>query len=795
MNADVCRSSQTLVPACATFPQISATQATGPSSSMALRGRQVRMPELAVDSPRTSQQLPPTPSTPAARAEGLSGDFWGGLAAMLVALPSAIAFGVTIYAPLGASYAAQGAIAGILGTFAVGLVAASFGGTRRLISAPSAPAVAVLSAFAIDASQKGVPATSVLLMIALLVLLCGLLQITFGLVRLGRLIKYMPYPVVSGYLSGVGLIIILGQVPKFLGVRGGTHFGQAILAPGMWKWQSIAVGAVTIAVMVLAPRVTKAVPAAILGLLSGVLAYFVLGLFDRSLLTLVDNKLVIGPLAGSGAGFFETILSRWKAIGAFDFRQLNLLISPALTLAVLLSIDTLKTCVVLDTITRSRHNSNKELIGQGLANLASTAVGGVAGSGQMGATLVNVTSGGQTRRSGMIEGVLALIAFLVLGGLIAWVPIAALAGILIIVGVRMFDRHCLHLLKSRSTILDFVVIVAVVVVAETVSLIAASGVGIGLAILLFIREQIGGAVVRRRSYGNQRFSKHLRLPEELAILEERGTQTAIFELQGSLFFGTTDQLYTQLEPELKLRRYIVLDMRRVQSVDFTAAHMLQLLEDILSERKGMLIFSHVPEQAPSGQDMEQYFALMGLGHKERRSRIFSHLDEALEWIEDRILEAERLERNQEQALDIRDIHVVRQRKQETLAALEASMAVRSFQAGEKIFSRGDAGDELYIIRKGTVRIVMPVGSKSYHHLATFGRGDVVGELAFIDRAPRSADAIAHTDTELYVLTRSRFDELSEKHHMLAMNLLEWIATVISARLRSTDRELQFLKEA
>lgn len=753
------------------------------------------MPEHAVEPPRTpADSQSPLPS-PIPRPQELAGDFWGGAAAMLVALPSAIAFGVTIYAPLGASYAAQGAIAGILGTFALGLVAASFGGTRRLISAPSAPAVAVLSAFALDASQKRVPAATILLMIALLAVLCGVLQIVFGAVRLGRLIKYMPYPVVSGYLSGVGLIIILGQVPKFLGVAGGTHFGQSLLTPSLWKWQSVAVGIVTIAVMVLAPRFTKAVPAAILGLLTGVVAYFVLAFFDRSLLVLANNKFVIGPLAGSGAGFFETIVSRWKAVGAFDFRQLNVLISPALTLAVLLSIDTLKTCVVLDTITRSRHNSNKELFGQGLANLASVAIGGVAGSGQMGATLVNVTSGGRTRRSGMIEGVLALIAFLVLGGLIAWVPIAALAGILIVVGVRMFDRHCLHLLKSRSTILDFVVIVAVIAVAETVSLIAASGVGIGLAILLFIREQIGGNVVRRKSYGNQRFSKHLRLPEELAILEARGQQTAIFELQGSLFFGTADKLYTELEPELKIRRYIVLDMRRVQSVDFTAAHMLQLIEDILSERRGMLIFSHVPEHAPSGQDMEEYFSLMGLGHKERHGRIFLHFDEALEWIEDRILEEERVERGQEQPLDIREMNVVRQRKQDTLAALEASTEVRCFKAGEKIFSRGDAGDELYVIRKGSVRILMPIGSRSYHHLATFGRGDVVGELAFIDRAPRSADAIAHTDTELYVLTRARFDQLSEEHHMLAMNLLEWIATVVSARLRSTDRELQFLKEA
>jgi SulP family sulfate permease len=724
-----------------------------------------------------------------------AGDFWGGLAAMLVAVPSAIAFGVTIYAPLGASYASQGAIAGILGTTALGILAPAFGGTRRLITAPCAPAVAVLSAFAIEMTQKSVSPGSALMLMALVALLCGLLQVGFGVVGLGRLIKYMPYPVVSGYLSGVGLIIIISQVPKLFGVPGGYHFWQSLLSPAAWKWQSIAVGGVTIAVMVLAPRVTKAVPAAILGLLCGMLAYFALGFADRSLLALAGNKLVVGPLATSDAGFLATMGARWKGISAFDPQQFKLVIMPALTLAVLLSIDTLKTCVVLDTLTRSRHNSNRELIGQGLGNLASTAIGGVPGSGQMGATLVNLSSGGQTRLSGVIEGALALVAFLLLGSLLAWVPIAALAGILMVVGVRMFDRHTLNLLKSRATVLDFVVIVTVVVVAETVSLIAASGVGIGLAILLFLRAQIGGAVVRRKSYGNERFSKQMRLPEELQILEERGDRTVIFELQGSLFFGTTDQLYTALEPELKKRKYLVLDMRRVQSVDFTAAHILELIEAIMSEREGMVIFSHMPSQAPSGQDMQSYFDQVGLVRKERQARIFAHLDEALEWIEDRILEEAHLERAQEQPLDIRGFEMLRQRKPETVAALESAAELRSFSAGQKIFSVGDASDELFLIRKGSVRIMMPLEGHAEHHLATFGRGDFFGELAFLDRAPRSADAIAYTDTELYALTRARFDALTAEHHMLATSLLEAIATAIAARLRRTDTELRFLKES
>ena len=724
----------------------------------------------------------------------LTGDLWGGLAAMLVALPSAIAFGVTIFAPLGGSYAAQGAIAGILGATALGLVAGALGGTNRLITAPCAPAAAVLSAFAIQLTQSGSSAESVVLMLGLMGLLCGLLQVSFGAVGLGRLIKYMPFPVVSGYLSGVGIIIIVSQVPKWLGVPSGATFWTGLGTPAIWQWQSVAVGAVTISVMALAPRFTKVIPAAILALLSGVATYFCLALADPALLTLSGNALVIGPLGGSGANFGDAITGRWRAIGGVSFIDLGRLLVPAATLAVLLSIDTLKTCVVLDALTRSRHDSNRELIGQGLGNVASSLIGGVPGAGQMGATLVNMSSGAVTRYSGLIEGGFALLAFLLLGTFIAWIPIAGLAGILIVIGFRMFDRDSLHLLKSRTTILDFAVIVAVVITALSVSLIAASGVGIALAIGLFIRAQIGGSVVRRHALGSQVFSKCVRLPAERAILEKRGDNTAIFELQGSLFFGTANQLYIALEADLKTRHYIILDMRRVQSVDLTAVHIIEQMRGTLSERNAMLIFSHLPENVPSGQDMRKYFNALGLVRAAENvlTRTFDELDDALEWVEERLIEQEHLQQTEEQLLELREIDIFVGRKDSTIAALEQCMEKRAYKAGEKIFALGDAGDEMFLIRRGSARIILPVSATQGHHLATFGRKDFFGEMAFLDRAPRSADAIAHTDIDLFVLSRQRFETLAEEHKKLAIGLVMSIARVLAVRLRYANTELRML---
>lgn len=729
-------------------------------------------------------------------SKNLAGDLWGGLAAMLVALPSAIAFGVTIYAPLGGAQAAQGALAGILGAMALGLLAAALGGAPRLISAPCAPAAAVLAAFAIEMLRQGHDVAGVALLLVLLGLLAGLLQIVFGLLRLGRLIGYMPYPVVSGYLTGVGLIIIGSQVPKLLGAAPDAKLWQALAAPGLWNWQSLLIGVVTAATMLAAPRVVKAVPAAILGLLAGVLTYFALAFAGAAPLAAVANPLVIGPLGGAGGGdasFMAALAGRWQAIGALDPATLELLIFPALTLAGLLSIDTLKTCLVLDALTRSRHDSNRELIAQGVANVGAALVGGMPGAGTMGATLVNLSSGAASRLSGVFEGAFALTAFLLLGGLIAWVPVGALAAILIVIGARMIDRQSFHFLKSRATLLDFAVIAAVVLVALTVGLIAASGVGIVLAILLFVREQIGGAVVRRKLLGNQSFSKRVRTQAEMEILLAKGDCAAICELQGSLFFGTTNQLYTALEADLKTRRYLLLDLRRVQTVDVTAAHMLEQIEDMLAERGGCLIFSQVPHRLPTGRDIRRYLDEVGLLRPGGGAKVFDELDQAQEWVEDQIIAAAALELAAESALALGELELFRGRKAETLAALEQHMQQVCYRAGERIFARGDTGDEIFLIRRGAVRILLPINETLTHHLGTFGRGAFFGEMAFLDGEPRSADAVAFSDVELYVLSRRTFDTFAEEHKRAALALMEGIASVLASRLRYTNAELRALE--
>ena len=724
----------------------------------------------------------------------LSGDLWGGFAAMLVALPSAIAFGVTIFSPLGSTFGAQGALAGMLGVTILGFVAAAFGGTQRLISAPCAPAAAVLTAVTIELIRQEIEPSAIVISLFLIALTCGLIQIAFGLLQVGKLIRFMPYTVVSGYLSGVGLIIVISQLPKWLSLPKGIKLIDGIWQPHLWQVTSIAIGIATALAMVLAPKFSKRIPAVIQGLLAGVLVYWLLAWSAfPELRSLENNSFIIGPLAADPAALFENLQQSLEQLFHPNLPPLEQIMIPALTLAILLSIDTLKTCVVLDALTGSRHNSNRELVGQGLGNVSASLLGGTPGAGTMGATLVNKASGGTTRLSGVLQGLWSLIAILVLTPLIAWVPIASLAALLVVIGVKMIDWKSFAFARSKETFVDFVVILAVVVVANTVGLIAASGLGVGLTILLFIREQIYSTTVRKKSYGNQLFSKHFRTNAERQILQRDGQQTVIYELQGSLFFGTTDQLYLAIEPEIDRARYVLLDFFRVQSIDITAAHMIERIRNRLAENKTTLVLSRLPERLPSGRDLRSYMDHLELTH-DGSTQIVNEMSDGLEWIENQLLEKAKAFSTQSKALTLNEFEIFKGMDAKILSVLTSCVTQQHIPANTCIFNANSPGEDLMLIASGQIKITLSIGKNTIVHLATLGRGQFFGEMSFLDRQVHSADVYAQTDVELLIMTRTDFDRISDSNPMLTAQVMQSIAIAIATRMRHTNSDLLQIRE-
>jgi len=388
-----------------------------------------------------------------------------------------------------------------------------------------------------------------------------------------------------------------------------------------------------------------------------------------------------------------------------------------------------------------------------------------------------------------------LIAALLLGSFVAWIPIATLSGVLIVVGLRMIDTDPLRFLESRSTVLDFSVVLAVVGAALFVGLIAASAVGVILSIILFLREQVGGNVVRRKSFVGQRSSTWYRPEAEMQRLEQLGDTAVIFELQGSLFFGTTHQLYLTLEPELATTDYLILDLQRVQSVDVTAAHMLNLVRDALAERHVPLLLSNVRESLPNGRNLREFIELAGLAPDGEKVLIMPTLEAAIEWVEDRLLGDVGKTDVDAAPLELHEIALFKGSKPDTLTDLKDCMESRSCKAGETIYSRGDTDANLYLVRGGEVKIMGCVGgSHRMHHIATFGPGEFFGGLAFLDHQPRGNSAVVSMDSELYVLTLEKFNYLAEEHKRIAFVLVSQLARTLAVRLRHTDEELTLLHE-
>lgn len=719
----------------------------------------------------------------------LISDFWGGTAAMLVALPAAIAFGVSIFAIIGGDYSAYGAIAGILGVAVIGIIASLMGGTLRLISAPSAPAAAVLSAFVLDYSMNDVAPDLLFVMVMIVGLLAGLFQILFGILGFGKLIKYMPFPVVSGYLSGVGIYLIVSQSAKFFGLPQGIAFFDIFKIPSAWQWESILVGMITIFTMFVAVKMARFIPAVILALLMGMVAYGILGFFNPDLF-IPNNSMVIGQLGGSGGiDIIEMVFGRFEYVAALGREQWLMLLFPALTLAALLSIDTLKTCVILDSMTHTFHDSNKELIAQGSSNCVSSIIGGIPGSGTMGATMVNISSGAKSRNSGIFEGIMAIAAFLLLGGVIAWIPVAALAGILMVIGYRMIDIKSIKLLQTRKTVFDFFIIVAVAVSALWISLIAAAGIGLLLAVMLYIIQQIRVSVLYRQIDGAQIRSKIVRSPEEYTILEQKGCEFSVYELHGSLFFGTANQLYTMLKNDLQYKKYIIMDMKRVQTVDLTAAHILLQIKDILHERDGYLLLCRLPHKLPTGDDMEEYFNHVGLLKHLSPIKVFDDLDDAIEWAEEKIIYEEHLAKHYETPLELADFDLFKGRKDTTIAEIEEAAVIRSYGKDEVIYRQGEGAGEIFLIRRGSVRLMLPYNDKSHVHLITLGRNNFFGEFSFLEGQPHYTDAVAASDVEVYCMTKEAFNQFSIHHKKAAFHFMQSLAIGLAERLRMARTEL------
>ncbi|WP_425234971.1 SulP family inorganic anion transporter [Ulvibacterium sp.] len=575
----------------------------------------------------------------------LKGDLFGGITAGIVALPLALAFGVS---------SGLGPSAGLYGAIFISFFAALFGGTNTQISGPTAPMTAVsmviianIIAVYDGSVEKALPA------ILTVFLLAGLMQIGLGLLGIGRYIRYIPYPVVSGFMTAIGVIIIITQILPALGyypredMAWVTPFkpeaeelilenilreeaGEGILVLEDFKETIARSGEVTEETILeeaktLAAKeasgvigAIKVTPKAIkninwlelsLTLITIVIIYGFKRITTAIPSTLVALLLVSGVAYVLGLDYrpIERIpegfpIPNWEVFTGFKFGAISPYIFTALTLALLGAIDSLLTSVVADNMTKTKHKPNKELVGQGIGNSIAAIFGGLPGAGATIRTVVNINSGGQTRLSGMVAAVLLLIVLLAMGPIASQIPAAVLAGILITVGIAVMDYKGLRAIPNLPKDIKIgplklsseVVIMLVVLVLSTFwNLVYAVGIGLVIASLTFMKK-IGDLTAERSDIKS--LEKEKAWADESSFPRNLQEEVFIKHIKGPLFFGSTNDFQLLADQIPETASYVIIRLDRMQYMDQSGLYAMEDVLQELNKNKVTVLFVDLQQQ-------------------------------------------------------------------------------------------------------------------------------------------------------------------------------------------------------
>ena len=489
----------------------------------------------------------------------IKGDFTGGLTAAIIALPMALAFGLQCNP--------DHPEIGLYTAIFLAIIASIVAGTKTLISDPTGPMTII--AAGVIASAGG--AESGLATIIVSFALAGIFQILFGIIKVAQYVKYISYPVLSGFMGGIGIIIILFQWNSFFGdpprkeifdIIG--HLPDPIIHH---HWSAIILGISTLGLIYIIPLISRKLPAGLIALVVGTIISFFL---DPNWGTDWEFETI---------GFIPNNLPTFKMeIFNFDWSNLSIAIISGLTLAGLGTIDTLLTSVVADNLTKTKHNGNRELIGQGLGNFVTALFGGIPGAGSTTGTVANINSNGTTNLSGIFKGIFLLIVLLGLGQFLDVVPKPVLSALLISVGIGIIDfKGMKRLLSLKNS--DSLVLLLVISLTIFANLLVAVGVGMVLSSFFFM-QRMGEIVDQQSKQGNiSDMEKKLKIPESIKdrIFE--------YELDGPLFYGFSDQFKEQAEAIVGKDAVII----NMSSVPYIDASGIYVLEEVIQHFKNKKI--------------------------------------------------------------------------------------------------------------------------------------------------------------------------------------------------------------
>jgi SulP family sulfate permease len=734
------------------------------------------------------------------RLANIKGDLSGAVSAAIISIPLSIGYGIIVYGPLGAEFLPVAALLGIYGCLLGGICAALLGGTEIQITVPKAPLSLLLAAFvaplALSLQIPDVASRNILIvgLASLCVLIAGIVQFLFGALRLGNLIKYVPYPVVSGFMNGIAVILILEQIGPLVGARGHVGLIEIFHNPTVVQPLTLVVGLTTIIVIFFARRFIKAVPASLIGLVAGTAVFYIL--------KNIPGVSAMGPVIGNFSFQWpkpEILPGAFRLLDQIDFADLfpRILIT-GFVLGSIGALESLLSSVAADNIAGTRHKSNKELIGQGVGNVINAVFSALPSAGSELHNMANYRAGGRTRLSSLICVILILLIVMTLGSVIGLIPLTVIGAIIISVGIGLFDRWILDLIRNlpqaneqqKRIVTNLAVAIVVAVITVCVNLIVAVLIGIAIASGLFV-VRMGKSIVKRKYSGEQIRSKKVRSINNNMLLEDRGKGIIVYELRGPLFFGSADNLAGEIESALGHHTYCILDMKRVNEIDSTGAKILGQISKKISASGKYLLISYLTDN-PSLSD---FLKAMGVYKTLGEDCFFPDTDAALEWAEDNVLTQSLELAGASEPIQLEQMDILRDFSPQEIHDLQQKLTRKTFREGEIIVKEGDTDRNLFLLAKGLVSVRIHLAeSDRYKRLVTYSPGVTFGEMAFLDGSPRSADVWSDAASETYVLSPAEFSVLQEQSPHIAIKLVRNIALEISDRLRIRTNEVRILEE-
>lgn len=734
----------------------------------------------------------------------------GALSCLIASVPQTMAYGAIATAALGPQWTGFGIVAALLSSVVHGFLAVGLGSNPSTVSGPRAATALVYGTMLAQlAALPGLSGADPLLVLALAQLAVtgsGLIQVLFALLRVGRLVSFIPYPVVAGFFNGSALLILFSQIAPLTGVPAGV-----LTAGPLAVWQALhpgplLLGLAAAGLMMVAGRWLRRIPPSLVGLVAGAGVYHLL----TGLMPGLGLGGTIGPLPDGGLPQTAALPAVLAALPGWGGGLLTVLIPAALSMAALNSLDALLASAALDALTGRRSSGDRELLAQGIGNMAVGLLWMLPSSGSVARAGALVGGGSRSALGPLLVAGGTLLLVTVAGGLVAGLPRAVMAGLLVVVALGLFDRWTLGLLRQgpgRWPRGDLVAVLVVVVATLTFSLVVAVATGVLLTLLLFVVRMAHSPVRRcyRATVLTARISGN---PQRAALIEQNGHRIAVIELEGALFFGSVAALEACLDSLMAEGvQYVVIDLRRAKDADATGARAVERWSARLRRRGGALFLAYVERE-------RRITSGLPVGPERRREeadrrlwRIFDRLGTVAALGEDCFQpDVDRAVACCEAALRAQPgmvatagrrgvPAVLRGLDLHQLKTLRAVMTRHVLPSGHAVFRQGDLPDSVYFVAAGQVDVVIDLaGTDRKLRVQSLTRGSIFGEMAVLDPHPRSASVEVAAPAVVYRLAAADFRALKQTSPDLAFRLLENIALIFAGRLRATNLLLAELEQ-